>query len=121
MTADNVRRMMRRAGELARLPWPVHPHMLRHSAGYKLANDGHDTRALAHWLGHRTSRTRCGTRSLRWGGSRTSGRTSTAADSRSNARGTSRELAARTGGFALLAAVRGLAHFGFVFQFGAPD
>jgi site-specific recombinase XerD len=31
----------------------VHPHMLRHSTGYKLANDGHDTRSLAHYLGHR--------------------------------------------------------------------
>jgi type 1 fimbriae regulatory protein FimB/type 1 fimbriae regulatory protein FimE len=27
--------------------------MLRHSTGYKLANDGHDTRSLAHYLGHR--------------------------------------------------------------------
>jgi site-specific recombinase XerD len=26
---------------------------LRHSTGYKLANDGHDTRSLAHYLGHR--------------------------------------------------------------------
>jgi site-specific recombinase XerD len=26
--------------------------MLRHSTGYKLANDGHDTRSLAHYLGH---------------------------------------------------------------------
>jgi len=25
--------------------------MLRHSTGYKLANDGHDTRSLAHYLG----------------------------------------------------------------------
>jgi len=24
-----------------------------HSTGYKLANDGHDTRSLAHYLGHR--------------------------------------------------------------------
>jgi type 1 fimbriae regulatory protein FimE len=31
----------------------VHPHMLRHACGYKLANDGHDTRSLAHYLGHR--------------------------------------------------------------------
>jgi len=29
-----------RAGELAKLPFPIHPHMLRHSAGYKLANEG---------------------------------------------------------------------------------
>ena len=28
-------------------------YMLRHSTGYKLANDGHDTRSLAHYLGHR--------------------------------------------------------------------
>jgi integrase len=40
-------------GEQAKLPFPVHPHMLRHSTGYKLANDGHDTRSLAHYLGHR--------------------------------------------------------------------
>src|SRR5215468_8891440 len=34
-------------------PFHVHPHMLRHSTGYKLANDGQDTRSLAHYLGHR--------------------------------------------------------------------
>jgi site-specific recombinase XerD len=28
-------------------------HMLRHACGYKLANDGHDTRALQAYLGHR--------------------------------------------------------------------
>jgi hypothetical protein len=27
--------------------------MLRHSTGYKLANDGHDTRALQHYMGHK--------------------------------------------------------------------
>jgi site-specific recombinase XerD len=27
--------------------------MLRHACGYKLANDGHDTRALQDWLGHK--------------------------------------------------------------------
>jgi type 1 fimbriae regulatory protein FimB/type 1 fimbriae regulatory protein FimE len=27
--------------------------MLRHAAGYKLANDGHDTRTLQAYLGHR--------------------------------------------------------------------
>jgi type 1 fimbriae regulatory protein FimB/type 1 fimbriae regulatory protein FimE len=27
--------------------------MLRHAAGYKLANDGRDTRALQVYLGHR--------------------------------------------------------------------
>ena len=37
-----------RIGEVAKLPFPIHPHMLRHSTGYKLANDGRDTRALQH-------------------------------------------------------------------------
>ena len=31
----------------------VHPHMLRHAAGYKLANDGVDTRTIQAYLGHR--------------------------------------------------------------------
>jgi site-specific recombinase XerD len=32
--------------------FPIHPHMLRHSAGYKLANEGHDTRSIQQYLGH---------------------------------------------------------------------
>jgi len=36
-----------------RLPFPLHPHMLRHGCGYALANAGHDTRALQPWLGHK--------------------------------------------------------------------
>jgi len=46
-------RMIQRTGRAAKLPFPIHPHMLRHSTGYKLANDGQDTRTLAHYLGHR--------------------------------------------------------------------
>jgi type 1 fimbriae regulatory protein FimB/type 1 fimbriae regulatory protein FimE len=46
-------RMVQRTGVAAKMPFAVHPHMLRHSTGYKLANDGHDTRSLAHYLGHR--------------------------------------------------------------------
>ena len=53
MTADNVRKLVQRGGQEAKLPFPVHPHMLRHACGYKLANDGHDTRAIQHYLGHR--------------------------------------------------------------------
>ena len=41
------------AGQAAKMPFPIHPHMLRHACGYKLANDGHDTRALQHYLGHK--------------------------------------------------------------------
>src|SRR5215510_768828 len=46
-------RMIQRTGKAANLPFSVHPHMLRHSTGYKLANQGEDTRSLAHYLGHR--------------------------------------------------------------------
>ena len=35
------------------MQFPVHPHMLRHACGFKLANDGRDTRAIQHYLGHR--------------------------------------------------------------------
>ena len=53
MTAATARKLITRAGELAKLPFPLHPHMLRHSAGYKLANEGHDTRSIQQYLGHR--------------------------------------------------------------------
>jgi len=53
MTASNVRKLVAKAGKDAGLPFPAHPHMLRHACGYKLANDGHDTRALQHYLGHK--------------------------------------------------------------------
>ena len=33
--------------------FPVHPHMLRHACGFKLANDGVDTRSLQAYLGHK--------------------------------------------------------------------
>jgi site-specific recombinase XerD len=47
-----IARMIERAGEAAKLPFPVHVHMLRHSAGYVLAGKGMDTRRLQHYLGH---------------------------------------------------------------------
>ena len=53
MTDHGVRKMISRTGQEAGLPFPVHPHMLRHACGYALANAGHDTRALQLWLGHR--------------------------------------------------------------------
>jgi len=47
-------RMLERAASAAGLnALKVHAHMLRHSAGYKLAGDGHDTRAIQDYLGHR--------------------------------------------------------------------
>ena len=53
MTTSAVRKIVARAGESAKIGMSIHPHMLRHSTGYKLANDGHDTRAIQHYLGHR--------------------------------------------------------------------
>jgi type 1 fimbriae regulatory protein FimB len=53
MIAATFRKLVARAGEAAKLGMPIHPHMLRHSTGYKLANDGQDTRAIQHYLGHR--------------------------------------------------------------------
>ena len=53
LTTSAVRKIIARAGDVAKIGFPIHPHMLRHSTGYKLANDGHDTRAIQHYLGHR--------------------------------------------------------------------
>jgi len=53
LTPDSVRKIVGRAGREAGIEFQVHPHMLRHATGYKLANDGHDTRAIQHYLGHR--------------------------------------------------------------------
>jgi site-specific recombinase XerD len=53
MGTDGVRKMITQAGEEAGLPFPVHPHMLRHGSGFALANAGHDTRALQLWPGRK--------------------------------------------------------------------
>lgn len=53
ITAATFRKIVARAGELAQLGLPVHPHMLIHSTGFKLANDGRDTRSIQHYLGHK--------------------------------------------------------------------
>ena len=53
LTNSAVAKMVARAGENADFEFPVHPHMLRHATGYKLANDGHDTRAIQQYLGHK--------------------------------------------------------------------
>src|SRR6266700_2332621 len=52
-SSDGFNWLVKRAGQKAGLPFQVHAHMLRHSAGYKLAGDGHDTRAIQDYLGHR--------------------------------------------------------------------
>ena len=54
LSVAGYQRMVARAGEAARFGFLVHSHMLRHGCGYKLANDGQDTRAIQHYLGHRS-------------------------------------------------------------------
>jgi site-specific recombinase XerD len=53
-STEGFARMLRRAAEAAGLTsLRVHPHMLRHARGFKLAHDGHDARAIQAWLGHK--------------------------------------------------------------------
>jgi integrase len=47
-------KLIERVGVAAKMPFPVHPHMLRHACGFVLANKGTDTRTLQAYLGHRS-------------------------------------------------------------------
>ncbi len=53
LSTRSVRHIVARAGRLAGIEGRVHPHQLRHSCGYYLATNGHDTRAIQDYLGHR--------------------------------------------------------------------
>ena len=53
LTTSTVRKLVARAGQKADIAFPIHPHMLRHACGFKLANDGQDTHAVQHYLGHK--------------------------------------------------------------------
>ena len=46
--------MVARVGEAAGFPFQISSHVLRHACGYKLANDGRDTRSIQQYLGHRS-------------------------------------------------------------------
>ena len=52
-TPDSFNWIVKRAGQKAGLQLKAHAHMLRHACGYKLAGDGHDTRSIQDYLGHR--------------------------------------------------------------------
>ena len=52
LTTASVRKMFTRAGQVARLGFPVHPQQLRYSTGVALAGDGIDPRALQRYMGH---------------------------------------------------------------------
>ncbi|WP_287963022.1 tyrosine-type recombinase/integrase [Alcanivorax sp.] len=53
ITRQAAWRIFREAGEKAKLPVKVHPHMLKHSCGYALADKGYDTRLIQEYLGHK--------------------------------------------------------------------
>jgi integrase len=53
LTPAGFRKTIARIGEFSPLAFPIHPHMLRHACGFKLANEGVDTRTLQQYLGHR--------------------------------------------------------------------
>ena len=53
-TVAGLQKLVERAGIAAKMPFNVHPHMLRHATGYVLANKGTDTRTLQSYLGHRS-------------------------------------------------------------------
>jgi type 1 fimbriae regulatory protein FimB len=55
LTRQAVNYLVASAARRAGLP-PVHPHMLRHSCGFALANRGYDLRLIQDYLGHRDPR-----------------------------------------------------------------
>lgn len=53
LTTRTVHYIIARAGEIAGIRFPVHPHMLRHAKGFQLASRAADTRAIQAYLGHK--------------------------------------------------------------------
>src|SRR5258708_3750983 len=45
-TRAAMAKMVERSGVAAGFPFPVHFHMLRHACGYRLVNEGKDTRSV---------------------------------------------------------------------------
>lgn len=63
MSSSSVMKIIARAGRVAAdkagdplINFPVHPHMLRHSCGYWLNDQGQGIRAIQDWLGHKNIR-----------------------------------------------------------------
>ena len=73
MTPKAFHALFGRIGERAKMPFPIHPHMLRHGCGYALANAATIPGRCKLGSGTRTSSTRSGTPSLRLIGSGISG------------------------------------------------
>ena len=64
MRRQAVNYLIKEAGKKAKLE-RVHPHKLRHSCGYYLANEGVDLRTMQDYLGHWDPRIRCYIRAWR--------------------------------------------------------
>lgn len=54
ITYGAIRQVVLKLGKEAGFEFQLHPHMLRHSCGYYLANKGYDLRLIQDWLGHRS-------------------------------------------------------------------
>ena len=52
LTARTIHHIVARAGDAGEFGFSIHPHMLRHSTGFYLANQGQDTRAIQGYMGH---------------------------------------------------------------------
>jgi integrase len=53
-TKRGFQAMVERAGKAKGFDVKIHPHMLRHACGFKLANDGVDTGTIQVYLGHKS-------------------------------------------------------------------
>ncbi len=56
ISVDGFQKMVERTSARAKLGFQAHAHMLRHACGFKLANDGVDTRTIQAYLGHKDIR-----------------------------------------------------------------
>ena len=56
LTIQGYQRMVARAGVSANFPFLMSSDLLRHSCGYKLTNEGYNTRAIQSYLGHRSTK-----------------------------------------------------------------
>lgn len=56
MTPSNFRKMIKVLGVEAGIPFPVHPHQLRHACGFQKTMEDWNPRHLQHWLGHQNIR-----------------------------------------------------------------
>ena len=52
LSPRTIRHIVCEAGEKTGFSFPLHPHMLRHSTGFYLANKGVDTRSIQSYMGH---------------------------------------------------------------------